>query len=228
MNIAALASGAGTNVSAILAAIRRKQLDARLALVLSNNPDAPVLKTAEEEGLAVWSREHKKFADRGAYDREMLAAIRKSGAETIVLAGYMRLLSPFLVRAFPGRILNVHPALLPSFPGMRGVGEALSSGARLTGATVHFVEETPDSGPIIIQAALPISSEDSENDLLRRIHALEHRIYPQALQWLAEGRLKIENRRTRLLPGKKFSGEAVSCGRDDLGAWLVSPGLEGF
>jgi phosphoribosylglycinamide formyltransferase-1 len=228
LHIAALASGAGTNVAAIIASIREKRLDARLDLVLTNNPGAPVVQLAEKEGLSVRVKDHREFPDREAFDREMLAAVKASGADTIVLAGYMRLLSPFFIRAFPGRILNIHPALLPSFPGMRGIAEALAHGVRFTGATVHFVDESPDSGPIIIQAVLPVGSHDDADSLLQRLHALEHRIYPQALQWLAEGRLKIENRRVRLLPGQNFPGSPASAWRDEWGPWLVSPALEGF
>jgi phosphoribosylglycinamide formyltransferase-1 len=228
LRIAALASGAGTNVAAILACIQKNKLDARLDLVLANNPDAPVLKLARAEGLAVWAADHRDFSDRAAFDREMLAAAKAAGADTIVLAGYMRLLSTFFIRAFPGRILNIHPALLPSFPGVHSLADALAHGVRFTGATVHFVDDIPDNGPIIIQAVLPVDPSETGESLLRRVHALEHRIYPQALQWLAEGRLEMENRRVRLLPGRTPAAGQASSGGDERGPWLISPELEGF
>jgi phosphoribosylglycinamide formyltransferase-1 len=228
LHIAALASGTGTNVAAILACIQKNKLDASLDLVLTNNPDAPVLQLAKAEGVAVWAGNHRDFPDREAFDREMSAAVKASAADTVVLAGYMRLLSPFFIRAFPGRILNIHPALLPSFPGVRSLADALAHGVRFTGATVHFVDEIPDNGPIIIQAVLPITPSETEESLLRRIHALEHRIYPQALQWLAEGRLEIETRRVRLLPGNIHRAGGASSGSDEQEPWLISPELEGF
>jgi phosphoribosylglycinamide formyltransferase-1 len=226
LRIAALASGAGSNVAALAASIEEKRLDARLALVLSNNPEAPVLEKAGARGIAVWTRNHREFASREAFDREMLAAVKASGADTIVLAGYMRLLSPSFVRAFPGRILNVHPSLLPAFPGPDAVEDALAHGARFAGATVHFVDEVVDNGPIIIQGILPVSSRDDRAGLMPRIHALEHRIYPQALQWLAEGRLKVEGRIVRLLPGKSPGAAPVSSGNGPAGPWMVQPPLE--
>jgi phosphoribosylglycinamide formyltransferase-1 len=228
LHIAALASGAGTNVAAIMTCIRKSGLDASLELVLTNNPGAPVLKLAQAEGVAVWAGDHRDFPDRAAFDREMLAAVKAAGADTIVLAGYMRLLSPFFIRAFPGRILNIHPALLPSFPGVHSLADALAHGVRFTGATVHFVDDIPDNGPIIIQAVLPVDPSETGESLLRRVHALEHRIYPQALQWLAEGRLEIENRRVRLLPGRTPHAGRTSSGRNEQGPWLISPELEGF
>lgn len=226
LRIAALASGTGSNLAAIMDAIGRKQLDARLELVLSNNPGAPALERARAAGIPVWARDHRRYPDRETFDRDLLEAIRDCGADTVVLAGYMRLLSPFLIHAFPGRILNVHPALLPSFPGLHGAEAAIAYGVRFSGATVHFVDEVMDNGPVIIQGVVPISVVDTEESLLPRIHAIEHRIYPQALQWLAEGRLRIEGRRVHLLPGKAPSVASASTGDGPLGPWMISPPLE--
>lgn len=230
LHIAALASGTGSNVAAILKRIDEGKLDARIVAVLSNNPEAPVLEKARARGIATWARTHRDFPDREAFDRQLLSAIRQNGADTVVLAGYMRLVSGFLVREFFGRMLNIHPAILPCFPGVHGGAEALEYGVRLTGATVHFVDEHTDNGPVVIQAAVPARGTDDEESLMPRIHALEHRIYPQALQWLAEGRLKINGRKVLLLPPQGAPREfpLASCGDGPLGPWMVSPALEGF
>ncbi|MDL2216586.1 phosphoribosylglycinamide formyltransferase [Desulfovibrio sp. OttesenSCG-928-M14] len=228
LQIAALASGTGSNVAAIIKCIEDGRLDAQVRLVLSNKSDAPVLRIAQDAGIAVWARDHKDYPDRESFDRDLLAAIKASGADTVVLAGYMRLLTPLFVRSFPGRILNVHPAILPSFPGVHGAADALEYGVRLTGPTVHFVDEGVDSGPVIIQAVVPVVATDTRDSLMPRIHALEHRIYPQALQWLAEERLKLEGRRVHLLPGKKPHAILASGGRGPLGPWMACPALEDF
>jgi phosphoribosylglycinamide formyltransferase-1 len=228
LRLAVLASGTGSNAAAIINSIQEKRLDARLDLVLSNNPAAPVLEKAGANGIPVWVRDHRAFAGREEFDREMLAVVKDTGADTIVLAGYTRLLTPAFVQAFPGRILNIHPALLPSFPGLHGAADALAHGVRFSGATVHFVDDIMDNGPIIIQAVVPVSSIDTRDSLMPRIQALEHRIYPQALQWLAEGRLRIDGRRAQLLPGKVPHVALASSGNGPLGPWMVNPALEGF
>jgi len=228
LQIAALASGTGSNVSALQEHIEASRLDARICLLLSNNPQAPVTTMAREKNIPVWARSHKEYPDRASFDHDMLTAIRQSGADTVVLAGYMRILSDFFVRAFPGRIMNIHPAILPSFPGAHGGRDALAYGVRLAGPTVHFVDELMDNGPIIIQAVVPVGCNDAEADLMPRIHALEHRIYAQALQWLAQDRLLIVGRRVELLPDGERSCRAGSCGENESGLWLVSPALEGF
>ena len=228
LQIAALASGTGSNVRSILAAITAGKLDARMRLVLSNNPDAGVLAIAKEAGVPVWAQSHKAYADRESFDQAVLDAILESGADTVVLAGYMRLLGPFFVRRFEGRILNIHPAVLPSFSGIKGARDALGYGVRFSGPTVHFVNEEMDNGPVIIQAVVPVSCTDTEETLMKRIHAMEHRIYPQALQWLGEGRLQVEGRKVRLLPGVSGGRELASQGMGEHGPWMVCPALEGF
>lgn len=229
LQIAALASGTGSNVDAILACIAQGKLDARVRMVLSNNPEANVLELARAKGIPVWAHSHKDYASREVFDRAMREAVDESGADTLVLAGYMRLLSPFFVRDFQGRMLNIHPAVLPSFPGVHSGRQAVDYGVRLAGATVHFVDEIMDNGPVIIQAVVPVNFADSEEDLMRRIHAMEHRIYPQALQWLAEGRLKVHGRRVDLLPAPESRGGLLaSQGAGEQGPWMVSPALEGF
>lgn len=227
LTIAALASGTGSNVAAMLRCIENGSLDARIALLLTNNPEAPVLDIAKKAGIPVWARDHRQAESREAFDAALLEAIRACGADTVVLAGYMRMLSASFVRAFAGRILNIHPAVLPSFPGVSGIKDAIARGVRLTGVSVHFVDEKMDHGPIIIQAAVPVSADDTVDSLAPRIHALEHRLYPQALQWLAEDRLRLEGRTVRLLP-RESSAPAASTGSLEADCCLVSPPLEGF
>lgn len=238
LNIAALASGRGSNVAAIIAAIDAGKLDARMDLVLSNNPEAPVLEMARARGIAVWAMSHKAFRDRASFDAAVADAVTAAGADTVVLAGYMRILTADFVRRFAGRILNIHPALLPSFPGAHGGPDAIAHGVRITGVTVHFVDEIMDHGPVIIQGAVPLSGNDTENQLMPRIHTLEHRLFPQALQWLAEGRLHLEGRRVRLAPRVRRDAAVpradegpchlASTGAGEHGPWLVSPPLEDF
>ena len=200
LRLAVLASGRGSNLHAILRHMSQGRIEARIALVLSNVPDAPALEIAKAAGIPTWAQSHKKFPNRAAYDGAMLDAMRAAGVDAVVLAGYMRLLSPTFIQAYPNKILNVHPSLLPAFPGANGGGDTLTYGAMFAGCTVHFVTQDMDAGPIVIQAALPVRQGENEESLMPRIHALEHRIYPQAVQWLAQGRLRVIGRTVRLLP----------------------------
>ena len=190
LKIAILASGSGTNAQSMIDKAAQGVLDIDIRLIAGNRPGAKVFERAEKAGIPHVYIDHKAFADRESFDREMVAAIKASGAEYVVLAGYMRLLTSTFLQAFPGRVINIHPAILPSFPGAHGGPDAQAYGVKITGCTVHFVEELVDSGPVIIQAAVPANAGEELDDLMNRIHPLEHRIYPQALQWLAEGRLK--------------------------------------
>ncbi|MDR2800379.1 MAG: phosphoribosylglycinamide formyltransferase [Desulfovibrio sp.] len=226
LQIAALASGVGTNVAAIIKRIDDGLLDAKIRVVISNQPNAPVLEKAANAGIPTYARSNADFTNREAYDRELLAVACDAGADTIVLAGYMLMLTPTFVQAYPKRILNVHPSILPSFPGRMGNEDAIRYGVRLSGSTVHFVEETMDQGPVVIQAVVPVHSTDTDTTLMPRIQAMEHRIYPQALQWLAEGRLKIEGQRVILLPAKIPNISIASFGQGPMGPWMVSPPLE--
>lgn len=173
-------------------------LDVDIRMILSNRPGAGVLERARKAGLPHLALDHTLFPDRESYDRKLIAVLRESGAELIVLAGYMRLLSPAFLALFAGRVVNIHPALLPSFPGVHGGADAQAYGVKISGCTVHFVEEKVDSGPVIIQAAVPVNAGEDPDDLMRRIHAMEHRIYPQALQWFAEGRISTRGRQVHL------------------------------
>jgi phosphoribosylglycinamide formyltransferase-1 len=219
INIAILASGGGSNAQAIMDNIASGALDARLCLVASNRSDAGVLERARDAGVPVAMLDHTLWPDREVYDAALVNVLKKHGAEYVVMAGYMRLVTAGFLRAFGGRAINIHPALLPSFPGLHGGADALAYGVTLSGCTVHFVEEAADSGPIIIQAATPVKAGESLECLMTRIHALEHRIYPQALQWLAQGRLSKEGRRVHLAPS---GAKRARCEKDS----LIWPPLE--
>lgn len=225
LHLAVLASGRGSNMQAILEGIQQGRVQAAIALVLSNNPEAPVVAQAKAAGIPVWAAAHTEFASREAFDAAMLRAMAEAAIEGVILAGYMRLLSPAFIRAFAGRILNIHPALLPAFPGAHGVADTLAYGAKFAGCTVHFVTEDMDAGPVVIQAALPVQEGESEEDLHARIQTLEHRIYPQAVQWLAQGRLEVHGRSVRLLPPTTTKKETAPKG-GPAQEFLISPPLE--
>ena len=193
--IGVLISGSGTNLQAIIDAIATKKLDANIAVVLSNKADAYGLARAQNQGIRTEVLDHKVFASREAYDQAVVDLLRGRGVELVVLAGFMRLLSPVFIKAYSNRIMNIHPALLPSFPGLHVQKKALDHGVRFAGCTVHFVNEDCDEGPIIIQAVVPVYPDDSEEQLAARILKQEHRIYPRAIQLYAEGRLHVVGRR---------------------------------
>jgi phosphoribosylglycinamide formyltransferase 1 len=193
--IAVLISGGGTNLQSIIDAIEAKKLDAKIELVLSNKADAYGLTRAKSHGLATEVLDHKVFASREAYDQAVVDRLRARGVELVVLAGFMRLLSPVFVKAYSNRIMNIHPALLPAFPGLHVQKKAVEHGVRFAGCTVHFVNEECDEGPIIIQAVVPVFPDDSEETLAARILKQEHQIYPRAIQLYAEGRLRVVGRR---------------------------------
>ncbi len=193
--IAVLVSGGGTNLQAIIDAIESGKLDARIELVLSNRADAYGLVRAKNHGIPAHVLDHKEFVSREAFDEAVVALLRSRGVALVVLAGFMRLLSPVFVKAFSNRIMNIHPALLPSFPGLHVQKRAVEHGVRFSGCTVHFVNEECDEGPIIIQAVVPVFPDDTEESLAARILTQEHRIYPRAIQLYSEGRLRVEGRR---------------------------------
>lgn len=193
--IGVLISGSGTNLQAIIDAIEAGKLDARIEVVLSNKGDAHGLVRARKHGIAVEVLDHKAFSSREAYDQAVVDRLRSRGVELVVLAGFMRLLSPVFIKAYSNRIMNIHPALLPSFPGLHVQKKAVEHGVRFAGCTVHFVNEECDEGPIIIQAVVPVFSDDTEASLMARILKQEHRIYPRAIQLYAEGRLTVAGRK---------------------------------
>jgi phosphoribosylglycinamide formyltransferase 1 len=190
-----LISGSGTNLQAIIDAIEAKQLDAVIRLVLSNRADAYGLQRAKDHGIPTELLDHKQFASREAFDAAVVEILNTYGVELVILAGFMRLLSPVLVKAFANRMMNIHPALLPSFPGLHVQKKAVEHGVRFSGCTVHFVSEECDEGPIIIQAVVPVFPDDTEESLTGRILKQEHRIYPRAIQLYCEGRLRVEGRK---------------------------------
>jgi phosphoribosylglycinamide formyltransferase 1 len=189
-----LVSGTGTNLQAILDAVGEGRLDARVAVVVSNVPGAKALERAREAGIEAVVVDHKAFADRSAFDAAVIEVLRARGVELVVLAGFMRLLTPSLLDAFPMRIVNVHPALLPAFPGVAGQRQALEYGVRVTGCTVHFVDGGTDTGPIIAQAPVTVLEGDDEATLTARILEQEHDLLPRVIQWIAEGRVSVEPR----------------------------------
>lgn len=181
--IGILISGRGSNMGALIAACAAADYPARIAMVISNNPDAPGLETARAAGLATKAIDHRTFGrDRAAHERAIDATLRDAGVEIVCLAGYMRLLTPFLTQAWAGRMLNIHPSLLPSFPGLHTHERALQAGVRLHGCTVHLVTEVMDEGPIIGQAAVPVLHGDTPDSLAARILTQEHLLYPAALR----------------------------------------------
>ena len=190
-----LVSGSGTNLQAIIDQIEAKRLDAKIEVVLSNKADAYGLVRAKNHGIATEVLDHKQFPSREAYDQAVVDILRARGVELVVLAGFMRLLSPVFVKSYSNRIMNIHPALLPSFPGLHVQKKAVDHGVRFSGCTVHFVNEECDEGPIIIQAVVPVFPDDTDEVLAARILKQEHRIYPRAIQLYAEGKLRVEGRR---------------------------------
>ncbi|MBI3800551.1 MAG: phosphoribosylglycinamide formyltransferase [Deltaproteobacteria bacterium] len=195
LSLGVLISGSGTNLQAIIDAIERDELTAALRVVISNRPDAYGLMRARHHGLPAVVIPHKDFSSRQAFEAKLIKTLHDYQVELVVLAGFMRLLSPFFIRTFPQRIVNIHPALLPAFPGIHAQRQAVERGVRIAGATVHFVDEETDHGPIIMQAAVPVYPDDTEESLGARILTQEHRIYPQAIQLFAEGRLEVRGGR---------------------------------
>ena len=193
--IGVLISGGGTNLQAIIDAVEAKTLAAEIRVVLSNKAEAYGLMRAQKHGIRTEVLDHKAFASREAYDQAVVDILRGRGVELVILAGFMRLLSPLFVKAYSNRIMNIHPALLPAFPGLHVQKKALEHGVRFSGCTVHFVNEECDEGPIIIQAVVPVFPDDTEEALAARILQQEHKIYPRAIQLYAERRLHVVGRR---------------------------------
>jgi phosphoribosylglycinamide formyltransferase 1 len=190
LRVAALVSGFGSNLQAILDAVAAGRLDADIRLVASDRPEAPGLKRARRAGIATESLPPDAYADRDAWNAAIDQALRASGAELVVLAGFMRVLGADVVRAWEGRMLNVHPSLLPLHRGLHTHRRALAAGDRTHGASIHFVTEELDGGPVILQARIPILPGDDEERLAERVQAREHEIYPCVVGWVAAGRLE--------------------------------------
>lgn len=201
LRIGVLASGRGSNLQAIIDAIEAGELDCRLAVVVSDRADAQALERARKHGIEAVFLDPKGYPDREAFDRAVLAVLAEHRVELVCLAGYMRILTLTFIRALPGRIMNIHPALLPSFPGLHAQRQALRYGVKVSGATVHFVDEGVDTGPIICQVAVPVREDDAEETLAARILEQEHQLYPRAIRLFAEGRLSILGRRVLVREG---------------------------
>lgn len=209
-NIVILISGRGSNMEALIAARDAGLLPVNIAAVISNRPDAAGLATAAQAGIATCHLDHKAFAGREAFDAALAACIDGFSPDLVVLAGFMRILGEGFVRHYEGRLMNIHPSLLPSFPGLHTHQRALEEGVRIHGCTVHFVTPTLDHGPVIIQAAVPVLDSDSESSLAARVLRQEHRIYPQAVRWFAEGRLRLDGGCVRLAADLAESTALVS------------------
>lgn len=210
-NIVILISGRGSNMEALIAARDKGELPVNIAAVISNKADAKGLETAARAGIATRVLEHKAFASREAFDTALQALIDEFAPDLVVLAGFMRILTPAFVRHYEGRMFNIHPSLLPAFPGLHTHQRALAEGVRIHGCTVHFVTAELDHGPVVIQAAVPVLADDDEDRLAARVLQEEHRIYPQAVRWFAEDRLHLVDGRVQV------SGAAADLTR------LISP-----
>lgn len=194
-----LASGRGTNLEAIIKAARSGKLDATVAIVISDRKGAMALRRAARHGVEAVYVPPGSFPDKEAYEREIVRLLRERGVQLVVLAGYMRLVGSTLLDSFPQRVMNIHPALLPSFPGLEAQKQALEYGVKVSGCTVHFVDGGVDTGPIILQQAVPVREDDTVESLSARILRQEHKLYPAAIQLFAEGRLIVEGRRVRIV-----------------------------
>lgn len=201
MKIGVLLSGSGSNLQAIIDAVKEKTLAAEIAIVLSDNPDALGLKRAEKAGIRAQyiPPGPKRTVLSPTAEKKYITALKEAGCELVCLAGFMRVIKDKILAAFPDRVLNIHPSLLPSFPGLKAWEQALAYGVRFTGCTVHLVEKGVDSGPIILQAVVPVQPDDTPETLLNRIHQQEHIIYPQAIQLFSEGTVTISGRQVRFL-----------------------------
>ncbi len=223
IRLGVLASGGGTNLQAILDACAARRIDAEVAVVLSNVPTAGALDRARRANVEALVIPSKGVADREAYDLQLVDALRARRVDLVCLAGYMRIVTPAFLRAFgpsPAtrgcpRVVNIHPGLLPSFPGLHAQRQCVEYGARFAGCTVHFVDEGTDTGPVIVQAIVPVLPGDREEDLAARILEQEHRLYPQAIQWFSQGRLSVSGRTV-----------AVDGARPPAAAPVANPGIE--
>jgi len=214
-NIVVLASGRGSNLQAIINAIKEKKINAKISLVLSDKKEANALKIASENNIKSKFIDPSFFASREGYDIYIAELIKKENPDLVVLAGYMRILTDKFIDSFEGKLINIHPSLIPAFQGLKAQKKAVEYGAKFSGCTVHFVTKELDNGPIIIQAVVPLLPEDTEKELSERILFYEHKIYPQAIKWILEDRVIIEGRKV-VIKNAKY------------GTLPVNPALEDF
>ncbi|WP_027178522.1 phosphoribosylglycinamide formyltransferase [Maridesulfovibrio bastinii] len=196
--IGVLISGSGSNLQSLIDKIAEGSLDASIKLVVSNKADAYGLERAAKAGIATRVLKHGDYSRREEFDAEMVDALKAAGVKVVVMAGFMRIITSVLLKAFPERVINIHPALLPSFPGVDAQGQACTHGVKIAGCSVHFVDEGMDSGAVIQQAAVPVFSGEDRDALQKRILKMEHRILPQVVQWLSQDRLSISGRQVIL------------------------------
>ena len=198
LKLGVLISGNGSNLQSIIDHIEKGSLKAVIKIVISNNPDAYGITRAKKHGIPVVVLKNGDFKNKEEFDLELIGILESKGVDLVILAGFMRIITPTLLKAFPQKIMNIHPALLPSFPGIHGQKQALEYGVKISGCTVHFVDEGVDTGPIIMQKAVQVFDDDTEETLAARILTEEHRIYPQAIQLFAEGKIGIKGRKVRI------------------------------
>lgn len=198
MNIAVLCSGSGTNLQAIIDAVKSGAIPATIAIVISDKKDAFALERAKKAGIETLVLNPKSFKAREDFDKEVIESLKKRDVGLVVLAGFMRLLSSHFINEYRNRVMNIHPALLPAFKGACGIKDALAHGVKVTGVTVHFVDENLDNGPVILQEAVEIKDGDTEESLLDRVHKVEHELYPEAIRLFVEGKLRVEGRKVRV------------------------------
>ncbi len=198
LKLGVLISGSGSNLQSIIDHIEKGKLTAVIKVVISNNPDAFGLQRAKKHALPAVILNQKDFKSRDDFDENLISILRQNEVDLVILAGFMRIISGAMLRAFPHKIMNIHPALLPSFPGLHAQKQAFDYGVKVSGCTVHFVDEGVDTGPIIIQGVVPVYDDDTDDTLAEKILKEEHRIYPQAIQLYAEGRLTIEGRKVKI------------------------------
>ncbi len=199
INVGVLASGRGTDFQSLVDAKARGDLDVNLAVLICNVPGAPVIARATRGGVPVAVVDHRPYGkDREAFERAVVGVLREHRVDLVVFAGFMRLVTPYFVREFPHRIMNIHPSLLPAFPGAHAQADAIACGAKVSGCTIHFVDESVDGGPVILQKAVPVLDDDAPETLAARILDQEHVFLPLAVRLFAEGRLRVEGRRVRI------------------------------
>ncbi|MFH1414402.1 MAG: phosphoribosylglycinamide formyltransferase [Candidatus Omnitrophota bacterium] len=197
-NIAVFASGRGSNFSAIIRAVKKGKIKANLSLLISDNPKAGAIARAKRAGVKVVLAKREDFATKSDFEKRIIQHLQENNIELIVLAGFMRVLGPDLIQAYDQRILNIHPAILPSFKGAHGIKDAFDYGVKVTGVTVHFVDEEMDHGPIVLQAQVLIEENDTLESLEKKIHKIEHKLYPQAIRLFLEGKIRVEGRRAKI------------------------------
>lgn len=198
LKLGVLISGNGSNLQSIIDNIENGSLKAVIKIVISNNPDAYGITRAKKHGIPFVILKKSDFKNKEEFDARLISTLKDNGAELVVLAGFMRIISKTLLQAFPGRVMNIHPALLPSFPGLHGQKQAVDYGVKVSGCTVHFVDEGVDTGPIILQCAVPVLDDDTEDTLAARILKEEHKIYPRAIQLFADNKLEVHGRKVRI------------------------------